>query len=72
MTITTHLSLDEAIAFLKKYVKFSEVKNQKHIDLSLSLAEDRPVAQKALIKTRTAVEKGEITEDQLKERLGLD
>lgn len=72
MTTKRDLSLDEAIAFLKKYVKFSEVKNQKHIDLSLSLAEDRPVAQKALIVTRSAVEKGELTEDQLKERLGLD
>ncbi len=72
MTTKRNLSLDEAIAFLKKYVKFSEVKNQKHIDLSLSLAEDRPVAQKALIVTRSAVEKGELTEDQLKEKLGLD
>lgn len=72
MTTNTELSLDEAIAFLSKYVKFSEVKNQKHIDLTLGLAEDRPVAQKALIKTRIAVEKGEISEDDLKHRLGLE
>lgn len=75
MTPTTHhslhLSLDESISLLKRYVKYSEVKNQKHIDLSLALAEDRSVAQKALIVTRTAVDKGELTEDQLKERLGL-
>ena len=39
------LSFDEAVNLLKKYVKFSEVKNQKHIDLSLCTAEDRPQAQ---------------------------
>jgi hypothetical protein len=72
MTTTKELSLDEAIAFLRKYVKFSEVKNQKHIDLSLALAEDRPIAERALIKTRTAVDKGEIAENILKEKLGLE
>lgn len=72
MTSTKQLSLQEAIAFLKKYVKFSEVKNQKHIDLTLGSAEDRPVAQKALIVTKTAVDKGEITDAQLKTKLGLE
>lgn len=72
MTSTSIPTLDEAIQFLKRYVKFSEVKNQKHIDLTLGLAEDRQVAQKALMKTRIAVEKGEITEDDLKHRLGLE
>lgn len=66
------MTLDDAITLLRRYVKWSEVKNQKHIDLSLALAEDRPIAQKALILTRNAVEKGELTEDQLKERLGLE
>lgn len=72
MTTTRELTLEEAIAFLKKYVKFSEVKNQKHIDLTLGSAEDRPLAQKALIKTKVAVEKGEITDEQLKAKLGLE
>lgn len=70
--MTSTLTLDESISLLKRYVKFSEVKNQKHIDLSLALAEDRPIAQKALIKTRNAVINQEITEEQLKERLGLE
>jgi hypothetical protein len=69
---TISLTLDESISMLRRYVKYSEVKNQKHIDLSLALAEDRPIAQKALIKTRNAVINQEITEEQLKERLGLE
>ena len=31
------MTLDEAIVLLKKAVKWSEVKNQKHIDLSVCL-----------------------------------
>lgn len=72
MTTTPSMTLNEAIAFLKKYVKFSEVKNQKHIDLTLGSAEDRPAAQRALIVTKTAVDKGEITDAQLKTKLGLE
>jgi hypothetical protein len=49
LCMTPTLSFDEAVNLLKKYVKFSEVKNQKHIDLSLCTAEDRPLAQKALV-----------------------
>jgi hypothetical protein len=66
------LSLDEAVTLLKKIVKFSEVKNQKHIDLSLSLAEDRPRYQKALAIVNLEVEKGTLTENQLKIKLGID
>lgn len=71
-TLSQSLSFDEAVLFLKKFVKYSEVKNQKHIDLSLCLAHDRIIGQKALMITRIAVEKGEVTEDQLKEKLGLE
>ena len=70
--MTATLSLNEAIEFLKRFVKYSEVKNQKHIDLSLALANDRILGQNALVVTRKAVEKGEITEDQLKTQLGLE
>jgi hypothetical protein len=70
--MTATLSLNEAIDFLKRFVKYSEVKNQKHIDLSLALANDRIIGLNALVVTRTAVEKGEITEDQLKAQLGLE
>lgn len=66
------MTLDEAIVLLKKAVKWSEVKNQKHIDLSVCLAEDRPLFQKALIVANMEVEKGTLTQDDLKIRLGLE
>jgi len=66
------LSFDEATKLLKKAVKFSEVKNQKHIDLSLCTADERPLYQKALVVANLEVEKGTLTQDQLKTILGLD
>lgn len=66
------LSFDEAVNILKKYVKYSEVRNQKHIDLSLCTAPERPLAQRALIIANLEVEKGTITKDQFIAKLGLD
>jgi hypothetical protein len=66
------LSFDEATKLLKKAVKLSEVKNQKHIDLSLCTADERPLYQKALVVANLEVEKGTLTQDQLKTILGLD
>lgn len=66
------MNLDEAITLLKRAVKYSEVKNQKHIDLSICTADQRPVFQEALILTRLEVQKGTLTEDELKTRLGID
>ena len=66
------LSFDEAINLLRKFIKYSEVKNQKHIDLSLCTVNERYLSQKALIIANMEVEKGIITQDQLKEKLGLD
>ena len=66
------MTLDEAVTMLKKAVKYSEVKNQKHIDLSLCIAEERPVYQRALIVANLEVQKGTLTQDELKARLGLD
>ncbi len=66
------MTLDEAVTLLKKAVKYSEVKNQKHIDLSLCIAEERPVYQRALIVANLEVQKGTLTQDELKARLGLD
>lgn len=70
--MTPTLSFDEAVNLLKKYVKFSEVKNQKHIDLSVCTAHERPMAQRALILANMEVEKGTLTKDQLIAKLGLD
>ncbi len=68
----TNMTLDEAVTLLRKAVKWSEVKNQKHIDLSLCIAEERPTYQRALVIVNTEVEKGTLTQDDLKARLGLD
>jgi hypothetical protein len=66
------MTLDDAVTLLKKAVKWSEVKNQKHIDLSVCIAEERPLLQKALVIANVEVEKGTLTQDELKARLGLD
>lgn len=66
------MTLDQAILLLKKAVKYSEVKNQKHIDLSLCIAEERPAYQRALVIANLEVQKGTLTQDELKARLGLD
>jgi hypothetical protein len=70
--MTPTLSFDESVTLLKKVVKYSEVKNQKHIDLSLCTADERPLCQKALVIVNLEVEKGTLTEAQLKTKLGLD
>ena len=65
------MSLQDSIAKLKTIVKYSAVKGQKHIDLSLVNASERMEYEKALAKVNVAVTKGELTEDELKARLGL-
>jgi hypothetical protein len=66
------MTLDEAIVILRKAVKWSEVKNQKHIDLSICTADERPIFQKAMVIANVEVEKGTLTQDDLKVRLGLE
>ncbi|MEA9358214.1 hypothetical protein SHI21_18410 [Bacteriovorax sp. PP10] len=66
------MTLDEAITLLKNAVKWSEVKDQKHIDLTVIAAEERPLYQRALAVANIEVEKGTLTQDALKARLGLD
>lgn len=72
MTQSPNLTLDESIELLKKMVKYSEVKNQKHIDLSMALASDRPRYQLALAICNIEVEKGTLSQDELKARLGIE
>ena len=66
------MTLDAAITLLRKAVKWSEVKNQKHIDLSLCVANERALYQEALMFAQMEVEKGTLTQDELKARLGLE
>ena len=65
------MTLDAAILLLKKAVKYSVIKDQKHIDLSVCLASDRARTQEALMFVQLEVEKGTLTQDELKARLGL-
>jgi hypothetical protein len=65
------MNLDKAINLLKKTVKYSAVKNQKHIDLTLVPAEERLTYEKALAQVTEEVKKGTLTEADLKQRLGL-
>ena len=65
------MELNEAIEKLKKIVKFSHLENQKHIDLTLAIAEDRYYCEQALVVAKTAVKDGQLTEQELKKRLGL-
>lgn len=66
------MTLDEAITLLRNAVKWSEVKDQKHIDLTVIAAEERPLYQRALAVANIEVEKGTLTQDDLKARLGLE
>lgn len=65
------MNYTEAITLLKKAVKFSNIEGQKHIDLTLVDASERPTYQTALAICRAQVAQKIITEDDLKEALGL-
>ena len=66
------MSLNEAIKFLRNYVKFSHLESQKHIDPALVNATDLPTFEQALKVSRVAVNNGEISEEDLKQALGLN
>lgn len=67
----TLATFDEAVELLKNAVKYSTIENQKHLDLSVINAPDRLEYQKALMVVQSAVKRGEISQDELKQRLGL-
>ena len=62
---------EKAVSLLKKAVKSSHLDNQKHIDFSLVNAPHLDEYKKAMITVQTAVKEGEITQDELRKRLGL-
>ena len=64
-------SFEEAISLLKKAVKYSNIDNQKHLDFTLVDAQERFLYQQALIVTQTSVIKGEYTQAQINELIGL-
>lgn len=66
------MNLEEAINLLKNAVKESHIENQKHIDLSLVDASVRADYEKALMICRAAVAQQQLSDDDLKSRLGLN
>lgn len=67
----TKEQMNEHIKLLKNAVKDSHLDRQKHIDLSLTMAIDRPRYEEALKQLRIAVRDGLLTEEDLKKKLGL-
>ncbi len=63
--------INDAILLLKKIVKFSTLDGVKHLDLSVALASEREEMQRALMFLRLEIERGHLTEAELKSRLGL-
>lgn len=64
--------LAQAIELLKLAVKDSHLKNQKFIDLTVPMAQDRAKFQRALAVVETYKKAGKISEAELKKRLGID
>lgn len=64
-------TFDEAVTLLKKIVKFSHLDGQKHMDLSVCTAEERPYYERALMIIRAQVAQGHMTDAEVKEKLGL-
>ena len=66
------MTYQQAVELLRKAVKMSNIKNQKHIDFSLVNAPDLPKYQDALMVVKSAVVKGEKTEAEMNSDLGLN
>lgn len=66
------MTLDQAIQLVRKAVKFTGTIDQKHIDLTVVPAEERPAYQKALAVLQLELGKGTLTKDVLNSRLHLD
>lgn len=66
------VELNEAIALLKKAVKYPGTIDQKHIDLTVIPTEDRPKYEKALMVAQLAIKDGKMTRDEFNRRVHLD
>ena len=66
------MQLDEAIELLKKAVKFTGTIDQKHIDLTIVPAAERPQYEKALAVSQLSIKDGIITKDEFMRRVHLD
>lgn len=61
----------QAIELLKDLVKESHIKGQKHIDFSLANSNELESYKQAMAKVIESVRNEELTDQELKESLGL-
>lgn len=66
------MDLDQAIGLIKKTVKNNGTNDQKHIDLGLVPAEQRPIYEKALAIVRVAIAQGKLTNDEFASKVQLN
>lgn len=66
------MELDQAIELLKRTVKNNGTNDQKHIDLGLVSAQEKPIYEKALIVAKLAIIEGKISQDEFMARVHLN
>ena len=69
--VRTKLEIIKEINKIKKYVKESNIPGQNHLDISLVDANERDMFYKIISIAKKAVEDTILTENELKELLGL-
>lgn len=69
--MSEQLNTDEAIKLLKSAVKYSNIFNQKHVDISLVTADKIDTFQKAMVVVNMAILNGEMTKEELNSKLGI-
>lgn len=69
--MSEQLNTDEAIKLLKSAVKYSNISNQKHVDISLVTADKIDTFQKAMVVVNMAILNGEMTKEELNSKLGI-
>ncbi len=66
------MDLDKAIELLKRVVKANGTNDNKHIDLNLVSAEEKPLYEEALVVAKLAIIKGKISQDEFMGRIHLN
>ncbi len=66
------MELNEAIELLKRAVKHTGTIDQKHIDLTVVPADQKPIFDEALKVAMSAIKAGSISRDDFNRRVRLD
>lgn len=69
--MTGENTIEWAIKTLKSAVKFSNISNQKHVDMSLVTVDKIDLFQKAMVLVNLAIENGELTKEELNNKIGI-